>query len=107
MKGVADWVFASPYFAGKKLYSPLHVAELHLWPAAKKVGLGDKLGWRTFRRTYSSLLCQLGVDIKVQQELMRHADIRTTMNLYTDSFPEDLRTAHRLVVRKILPEKVM
>jgi hypothetical protein len=73
-------------------------------PAAQAVGLGDKLGWRTFRRTYSSLLRQLGVDLKVQQELMRHAHIRTTMNLYTDSFSEDLRIAHSLVVRQILPQ---
>ncbi len=45
--------------------------------------------------------------MKVQQELMRHADIRTTMNLYTDSFSEDLRVAHSMVVRQVLPTTVM
>lgn len=102
-----DWVFASPYFKGEKPYSPIHVPRLHFWPAMKKAGLGEKIGWRTFRRTYSSLLRQLGVDLKVQQELMRHADIRTTMNLYTDSFSEDLRVAHGMVVRQVLPTAVV
>ncbi len=43
--------------------------------------------------TYSSLLNEHGTDVKVQQELLRHADIRTTMNIYTRAVPERLRTA--------------
>jgi hypothetical protein len=31
----------------------------------------------------SSMLRQLGVDVKVRPELLRHADVRTTMNIYT------------------------
>jgi len=100
--GDSDWVFASPYRGGEDPYSPRHVAEDHLWPASKAAGLGDKIGWRSFRRTYSSLLRQLGVDIKVQQDLMRHADIRTTMNLYTESFSGDMRKAHSAVVGRFI-----
>lgn len=99
-----DWVFASPYFGGEHPYSMRHVAEDHLWPAAKAAGLGEKIGWRTFRRTYSSLLRKLGVDIKVQQELMRHADIRTTLNLYTEPFSDDVRRANGNVVQMVLKE---
>jgi len=100
-KESTDWIFASPYFDGAKPYSPRHVAEDHLWPAAKAAGLGEKIGWRTFRRTYSSLLRALGVDIKVQQELMRHADIRTTLDGYTDSYSNDMRNAHEKVVKEL------
>ena len=100
-KEPADWVFASPYFDGAKPYNPRHVAEDHLWPAAKAAGLGEKIGWRTFRRTYSSLLRELGVDIKVQQELMRHSDIRTTLNGYTDSYSNDMRNDHEKVVKEL------
>jgi hypothetical protein len=31
----------------------------------------------------SSMLRQLGVDVKVRPELLRHADVRTTMNIHT------------------------
>jgi integrase len=32
--------------------------------------------------------------MKVQQELMRHSDIRTTMNVYGKAMDESKRTAH-------------
>lgn len=60
-------------------------------------------GWHTFRRTYSSLLRQLGVDVKVQQELLRHADAGTTLNLYSQAVSEQKRSAHSSVVRLVLP----
>jgi site-specific recombinase XerD len=68
--------------------------------------LGNDVGWHTFRHTYSSLLRQLGVDVKVHQELLRHADIRTTMNVYTQAVSEQKRTAHSSVVRMVLPVKI-
>jgi integrase len=40
--------------------------------------------------------------MKVQQELMRHADIRTTMNVYGKAMDE----AHGKVVRLVLPSQV-
>ena len=39
--------------------------------------------------------------IAVQQKLMRHADIRTTMNLYGDVTGE-MREAHSKIVRMAL-----
>ncbi len=35
---------------------------------------------------------------------MRHADVRTTLNLYGDAFTTDMRTAHEKVVRMALPK---
>jgi hypothetical protein len=46
------------------------------------------------------------VDLKVQQELLRHADIRTTMNIYTHAVPAALREANSKVVRLLLPAQV-
>jgi len=43
--------------------------------------------------------------MKVQQELLRHSDIRTTMNIYTHTVSPALREANSKVVRMILPEK--
>jgi predicted aspartyl protease len=54
----------------------------------------------------SELLRQLGVDVKVQQELLRHADVRTTLNVYTQAVSEQKRSAHSSVVRIVLPAKM-
>jgi integrase len=75
-------------------------------PAMKAAEVGGDVGWHTFRHTYSSMLRQLAVDVKVQQELLRHADIRTTMNVYTQAVSKQERTAHSSVVRLVLPVKI-
>ena len=81
---------------------PSRIVEHWLRPAGIKAGIG-RVGWHTFRHSYSTLLRSLEVDVKVQQELLRHADIRTTMNIYTQAVPEALREANSKVVRMVLP----
>jgi integrase len=98
-----DWVFANPETG--KPYWPGRIQENWLVPAATKAGLG-RIGWHTFRHSHSTLLHALGVDLKVQQELLRHADIRTTMNIYTHAIPSALREANSKVVRLVIPAQV-
>jgi integrase len=98
----ADWVFASAQKAGELPLRSTAVLEDHLKPGARTARLGGGVGWHTFRHTYSSMLRQLGVDLKVQQELLRHADVRTTMNVYTQAVSEQKRAAHSSVVRMVL-----
>ncbi len=100
-----DWVFASPYQNGRLPHTPWNLQQRYLKPAAERAGLGKGIGWHTFRHSYSTMLRQLGVDVKVQQELLRHSDIRTTLNVYTQGVPEDLREANRKVVAMVLPSK--
>jgi integrase len=100
---IENWVFANP--ATGKPYWPGRIQENWLVPAAAKVGLG-RIGWHTFRHSHSTLLHALGVDLKVQQELLRHADIRTTMNIYTQAVPGALREANSKVVRLVIPAQV-
>jgi len=97
-----DWVFASPQMAGELPLRSTAVLEDHIKPAVGRANLGTGIGWHTFRHTYSSMLRQLGTDLKVQQELLRHADIRTTMNVYTQAVSDDKRSAHAKVVRMVL-----
>ena len=47
------------------------------------------------------MLRSIGTDVKVQQELLRHADIQTTMNVYTQAISEDKRVANGKVVRMV------
>ena len=98
-----DWIFANPETG--KPYWPGRIQENWLVPAAQKAGLG-RIGWHTFRHSHSTLLHSLGVDLKVQQELLRHADVRTTMNIYTHAVPAALREANSKVVRLVLPAQV-
>ena len=96
----SEWLFAS-----KRTGMPSHpwsAQRRWLLRAGEKVGVG-RLGWHAFRHTYSTLLNEHGTDVKVQQELLRHADIRTTMNIYTRAVPERLRRANSKLVRLLLP----
>jgi hypothetical protein len=53
-------------------------------PAAVKIGIAH-IGWHTFRHTYSTLLGATKADIKVMQELLRHASSRVTLDTYTQA----------------------
>jgi integrase len=48
--------------------------------AVKRAGIDKKIGWHTFRHTFSTLVKSQGVDAKVVQELLRHASFKTTMD---------------------------
>lgn len=85
----SDYVFAGA--AGKPRWPDGILAD-YLKPAATKAGIGN-IGWHTFRHTYSTLLHALGATLAVQKELLRHADIQTTMNIYTQAISEEKREA--------------
>jgi integrase len=66
--------------------------------------------WRKSRDRHEALSCStllhsLHVDLKVQQELLRHSDIRTTMNIYTQVVPDAMREANSRVVEMVLPKR--
>jgi len=67
-------------------------------PAARKARSIKVIGWHTFRHTYSTMLSEHGDDVKVVQELMRHAKLSTTMEIYTHSRMEKKREAQSKVV---------
>jgi Phage integrase family len=73
----------------------------YIRPAGREQGLGDR-GWHTFRHTYRVWLNATGAPVGVQQKLMRHADVRTTMNIYGGTFMQSKRDAHSMVVRVAL-----
>jgi hypothetical protein len=51
------------------------------------------------------MLRSLGTDVKVQQELLRHADVRTTLNIYTQAVTAQKREAIGKVAQLVLPRK--
>ena len=86
-----DWIFPSPIRLGRLPYSYSGVCT-ELDRAAKLAKLGH-LGTHTFRHTYRSWLDAVGTPIAVQQKMMRHADIRTTFNIYGDVVTDEMQTA--------------
>jgi integrase len=54
------------------------------------------------RHTYRSWLDAVGTALAVQQKLMRHADIRTTMNVYGDVVTDEMNVASSRVARLAL-----
>src|SRR6266567_2030327 len=60
------------------------------------------IGWHTFRHTYRSWLDETGAPMKVRQELMRHAPIQTTMNVYGQAMASSKREANGKVVGMVL-----
>jgi integrase len=67
--------------------------------AAGKYG---HFGWHTFRHTYRSWLDDTGAPIGVQQKLMRHAQIATTMDVYGNALMDAKREANSKVVKRAL-----
>jgi integrase len=96
----SDWMFASPAKLGRLPFSYPHVW-VSFQDAAGKAGIG-KLATHTMRHTYRSWLDAAGTPIAVQQKLMRHSDIRTTMNVYGDMVTDEMSQAHSKVVRMAL-----
>jgi integrase len=93
-----DWVFASERVHGKMPPWPDTLLDRQLQPAAKRAGITKWVGFHTFRHTYSTLLQANENDVKVVQKLMRHANVTTTMNVYTQAITAKKRKAQSRVV---------
>lgn len=91
-----DWIFASPLKIGKLPYSYTGVWR-ELDRASEAAGLGH-IGTHTFRHSYRMWIDAIGTPVGVQQKLMRHSDIRTTMNIYGDADAAEMREAHSKIV---------
>jgi integrase len=91
-----DWIFASPSKLGRLPWSYPRVW-VAFQDAGADAGIG-KLGTHTMRYSYRAWLDLLGTKLVVQKKLMRHADIRTTMNVYGDVVTPEMSQAHSKVV---------
>jgi integrase len=86
-----DWMFASPVKIGRLPYSYTGTRRI-LAQASEAAGVGH-LTTHAFRHTYRSWLDAVKTPIAVQQKMMRHASIITTMDVYGDVITDEARTA--------------
>jgi integrase len=70
----------------------------YLRPAARALGIEKRIGWHTFRHSYSSLLRSVGTDLKVMQELLRHSSFRSTLDVYTQAITPAKHAAQAAVL---------
>ena len=92
-----DWVFASTRKRGKQPYSPDSLLKRCIRPAAVRAKITKHIGWHTFRRTFTTLLKNNGEDVKVMQELLRHATVKMTLEIYAQAVTPAKRNAQSKV----------
>jgi integrase len=83
-----DLVFPSFKLKGTKPPRANMLLSDHLRPAAIKVGVvapPRAFGFHTFRRTLASVLVANNYDPKLVQELLRHSNIKTTLDVYAQA----------------------
>ncbi len=102
-----SFVFPSVRAKGEIPVWPDIVLRNVIRPAARRAGItGKVVGWHTFRHSLGTNLRSLGVDVKTSQELLRHANSRITLDLYTQAVSTDKRMAVGKVVQMLLPSGV-
>jgi len=94
------WLFANPVTG--RPYHQEEIQKRYIRRAAAAAAIQGKVGWHTFRHSYRSWLDDVGASVAVQKELMRHASITTTTNLYGTVVSERKREANSNVVQMIV-----
>ncbi len=99
LESEGQWLFPSPV-TGRPLHADSIRAD-YLIPTSLQLGLG-RIGFHAFRHTYRAWLDETGAPVGVQQKLMRHAHISTTMDQYGNASMEAKRKANRPLVQRLL-----
>ena len=105
---LGDWVFPSFKLKGSQPRVANMLVEDYLRPAAVKVGIlsshrDDKgklvdddrrrFGFHTLRHSLASFLIRIKTDPKTVQTLLRHSDVKLTLQCYTHSVSDDRMAA--------------
>ena len=70
-------------------------------PTANKLGI-PQFGFHCLRHSYKTWMSGKGIALGQQKDLMGHADIDTTMNVYGKTLTEEMREANALVVDALI-----
>jgi integrase len=103
-----DWVFPSFKLRGRKPRTGSIMAQDYLRPAAVKAGilaLGDRrrFGFHNLRHSLASfLVTQTKTDVKTVQSMLRHANVGTTLDIYTHAVQKDMLAAQDQVMEAML-----
>jgi integrase len=112
-----DWVFPSFRLEGKQPRVANMLVEDHLRPAAVKAGLLSshrdlrgrlvdddprRFGFHNLRHSLASFLIRIRTDPKTVQTLLRHSDVKLTLQFYTHAVSRDRMAAAGKMLTAIL-----
>jgi len=113
----SDWVFPSIRLKGKQPRVANMLVEDYLRPAAMKAGILSsyrndegklvendprRFGFHNFRHSLASFLVRIKTDPKTVQTLLRHSDVKFTLQYYTHSVSDDRMAAAGAMLFAIL-----
>jgi len=94
-----QWLFTSPALSTDNLgniarhHRHITSVQRSVRNAVKQVGIGKPAGCHTFRHTFATELLKRGNDIRTVQDLLGHADLRTTQ-IYTHVLGQGFAGVH-------------
>ena len=112
-----DWVFPSSRLDGERPRVANMLVEDHLRPAAVKAGIlsshrdvnGElvdddprRFGFHNLRHSLASFLIRIRTDPKTVQTLLRHSDVKLTLQFYTHAVSRDRMAAAGKMLAAIL-----
>ena len=97
-------IFPSLKLKGRKPPCANMLVADHLKPAAGRAGVKGNVGFHTFRRTLASHLVANNYDPKLAQELLRHSNIRTTLDIYAQAITPKKLEAQGTFLRLLLAQ---
>lgn len=87
---------------GKQPYWPGTLWRYYGLPALKRAGITKDVCFHTFRHTFGTLLNANGENAKVVQELLRHASLKVTTDVYMQAVTPQKREAQSKLVKMVM-----
>ncbi|MBI1748205.1 MAG: tyrosine-type recombinase/integrase [Acidobacteria bacterium] len=97
-----DWVFGSPHMKGTQPYWPGTLWRYYGRPAVLRAKIKKRVSYHTFRHTFGTLLNANGENPKVVQELLRHASLKVTTDVYMQAMSPQKREAQSKLVKMVM-----
>jgi integrase len=98
----SDFLFPSIRKNGSQPLQPDMILKRHIRPALEQMGVSKRIGWHSFRHGLGTMLRQMKVDVKVAQEILRHANPRITLEFYQQAVTDEKREAQDLALKGFL-----